>query len=182
MADDALILRPSAGLSPGIGFYLAGMDEVRSQLRDAVVNMSPEDIGRCAIPGAHSIGALVLHIGEAEWWWMNCNVLGHRLTDADRAAPYWDVLKNPEAFAARGCSAEFCLEQVGRIRNQTREILAGFADDELERVFATERRGRKFEHSLRWILHHLIDHEAQHKGQVLMLKRLLGIENKGPFN
>lgn len=28
--------------------------------------------------------------------------------------------------------------------------------------------------SLRWVLHHhLADHEAQHKGQILMLKRLL---------
>jgi uncharacterized damage-inducible protein DinB len=36
-----------------------------------------------------------------------------------------------------------------------------------------ERQGEIQEISIRWILHHLIDHEAQHKGQILMLKRLM---------
>jgi uncharacterized damage-inducible protein DinB len=35
---------------------------------------------------------------------------------------------------------------------------------------------------LRWILHHLIDHEAQHKGQIMLLRRLLGLGNPGLFS
>ena len=65
-------LRPAPGVTPAIGFYLAGMGEVREQLREAVGGMSDEEIGRHAVPGAHSVGALVLHIGEAEWFWMQC--------------------------------------------------------------------------------------------------------------
>jgi uncharacterized damage-inducible protein DinB len=172
------VLNPAAGVSTGIGFYLSGMDEVREQLREAVTGMSVEQIGRRVVPGAHSIGALGLHIGEAEWWWIQCNVAGHKLTDEDRNSPYWDVLENPEGFASRGYSAEFCLQEIDRIREQTRGTLATLGDDDLERIFSFERRGKTHEQSLRWILHHLIDHEAQHKGQILMLKRLGGLENK----
>ena len=64
------ILNPAPGVSREIGFYLAGMEEVREQLHEAVEGMSDNYLGRPALPDAHSIGALVLHIGEAEWYWM----------------------------------------------------------------------------------------------------------------
>lgn len=170
------------GFSNEIGFYLGGMEEVREQLREAVVGMSDDHILRPAIPGAHAIGALVLHIGEAEWYWMECVVSGHLLTEDDRRAPYWDVLKDPESFPDKRYSSEFCLNEINKIRQQTHRKLASFADSDLERIFSIERGGETHERSLRWILHHLIDHEAQHKGQILMLKRLKGLKNEGPFN
>ncbi len=168
------VLKPAEGFSPAIGFFVSGMEEVRGQLQWAVEGMTEQQLGLRAVPGAHSIAALVLHIGEAEWWWMQCNVSGHKLTTEDRQAPYWDVLKNPDSFASKLYSAQFCLDEIAKIRKQTRDLLASFNDDDLERIFSFERRGELHEHSLRWILHHLIDHEAQHKGQILMLKRLIG--------
>jgi len=169
-------------LSTQIGFYFAGMEEVREQVREAVAGMSADHIGRPAISDAHAIGALVLHIGEAEWYWMQCVVSGHKVTDQIRCAPYWDVLKDPKSFSDKSYSAEFCLNEIKKIREQTHSTLAAFKDSDLERIFSTERRGETHERSLRWILHHLIDHEAQHKGQILMLKRLQGLKNDGLFN
>ena len=113
-----------------------------------------------------------MHIGEAEWWWMQCNVAGHQLTDEDRRAPFWDVLEHPDGFAKRGFTADFCLQEIDRIRAQTRRLLATFNDDDLEQIITYKRRREKRSQSLRWILHHLIDHESQHKGQILMLKRI----------
>lgn len=167
------VLNSVAGLSTEIGFYFAGMEEVREQVREAVTALSGDTFNRPAFPGAHSIGALVMHIGEAEWWWMQCNVAGHKLTDEDRKAPFWDVLDEPDSFATHGYTAEFCLQAIEKTRNQTRELLASFNDDDLERIFSYQRREATHEQSLRWVLHHLIDHEAQHKGQILMLKRLI---------
>lgn len=79
------VLIPAAGLATEIGYYLSGMNEVREQLRETIAEMSSEQLGCCAIPGAHSIAALVLHIGEAEWYWMQMVVNGHKLTAEDRA-------------------------------------------------------------------------------------------------
>ncbi len=170
------------GFAPEIGFYLGGMEEVREQLREAVEAMSDDHIGRPAIPGAHSIGALVLHIGEAEWYWMQGVVSGQKVTDQIRSAAFWDVLKDPRRLSEKGYPAEFCLNEIKKLREQTHETLAAFKDADLERIFSIERRGEIHERSLRWILHHLIDHEAQHKGQILMLKRLQGLKNEGVFN
>lgn len=171
-------LRPVAGIAPGVGLSLAAMEEVRGQLREAVQGLSAEVIPRRAVPGAHSIAALVLHIGEAEWWWMNCVIKGHELTDEDRRKPYWDVLEDPDSFADKNYSAPFCLDTIDAIREETRGFLASITDDDLERVYSHTRSERTIEASLRWILHRLVDHEAQHKGQILMLKRLLGAKTE----
>jgi uncharacterized damage-inducible protein DinB len=174
MSVETLTLSPTDGFSTGIGFYVNGMEEVREQLRVALRGMSDEEIARRAVPGAHPIGALALHIGEAEWWWIQCNVAGRELTDEDRRTAHWDVLEDPDGFAANGFSAQYCIDAIDGITERTRKLLATFQDDDLERLFSFEIRGNQVEASLRWVLHHLIDHEAQHKGQILMLKRLLG--------
>lgn len=171
-----------SGFTTEVGFYLGGMEEVREQLREAVEGMSDDQLGRPAIPGAHSIAALALHIGEAEWYWMQSVVSGQKVTDEIRQAPYWDVLKDSKRFSSQSYSAEFCLHEIKKLREQTHRTLAAFKDSDLERIFSIERSGETHERSLRWILHHLIDHEAQHKGQILMLKRLQGLKNDGLFN
>ena len=167
------VLTPHPGLATGIGYYLAGMEEVRAQLVAAVKDIPNDVIGKPAFLGAHSIGGLVLHIGEAEWFWMQMVVCGHQLTAEDEKAPYWDILDNVDAVAHKGYTTEFCLQEAEKIRNQTRDVLFSYSDKDLERMY--ERPDKPIVHSLRCILHHLIDHEAQHKGQILMLKRLMAL-------
>lgn len=169
------VLTPHPGLSTNIGYYLSGMEEVRRQLAAAVKDIPDDLIGKPAFLGAHSIGALVLHIGEAEWFWMQMVVAGHQLTDEDKKAPYWDILDDVDAVARHGYTAAFCLQEAEKIRNQTRDVLFSYNDKDLERIISFERKGETTEYSLRWVLHRLIDHEAQHKGQIFMLKRLMAI-------
>jgi uncharacterized damage-inducible protein DinB len=151
------------------------MEEVRNQVNVAVKNLPDDVIGKPAFLGAHSIGGLVLHIGEAEWFFMQMVVSGHQLTEEDSKQPYWDVLDDLERVARAGYTAEFCLKEIEKIRNQTRDVLFTYNDKDLERIITFERHGETTEYNLRWILHHLIDHEAQHKGQIFMLKRLMAL-------
>ena len=169
------ILTPHPGLSTGIGYYLSGMEEVRGQVIEAIKGIPNDVIGKPAFLGAHSIGGLALHIGEAEWFWMQMVVSGHKLTEEDKKAPYWDVLDDPDGVAKNGYTTEFCLREIENIRNKTRDVLFGKNDADLDRLISFQRRDETTDHSLRWILHHLIDHEAQHKGQILMLKRLMAL-------
>ena len=169
------LLTSHPGLATNIGYYLSGMEEVRGQLSAAVRTISDDMIGKPAFLGAHSIGGLVLHIGEAEWFYMKMVVSGQELTEEVKNAPYWDILDDLERVARNGYTAEFCLSEIEKIRNQTRDVLFSYNDKDLERIITFERRGQATEYNLRYILHHLIDHEAQHKGQIFMLKRLMAI-------
>ena len=169
-------LTPAAGLPPGLGLCFAGMEEVRAKLRRAVEGLPDDAVSRRPLPGAHSVGALLLHVGETEWRWMHCVVSSRVLTDEDRRAVYLDVLVKEDGgkdFSETGLTAADCLDILDELRAYTHRVLSQFADEDLERVFPFEGRGAKYEGSLRWILHHLTDHESHHKGQILMLKRLL---------
>ena len=167
-------LEPVAGFSKQIGFFLAGMEEVRAQLREAVSDLSNEEVSAKLMPGAHSISQLILHCGEAEWWWIHTVVAERKLDEEEaKREAHWDVLLDDD-FAAKNYSAGFCIKEIDRISSKGRELLKDLQDHELGRYFGFEKDdGTRIEKTLRWILHHLIDHEAQHKGQILMIKRLL---------
>ncbi len=167
-------LVPAEGVSTGIGFYLSALDDARKDLRGLLADLSPAQLAQSAVAGAHPIGALVLHLGEAESWWIQRNVCGLELTEEEQRAAHWtDDFDDAETFARRGYTAQYCLDALDRIRDRTRELLAAFSDDDLDRLFTFQHAERTREVSLRWVLHHLVDHEAQHKGQVSMLKRMM---------
>lgn len=174
MSTEREVLIAAEGFTPGIGFYISGLEEVREQLRKAVCDLSNEQIGARAVADAQPIGALMLHIGEAEWWWIQCVIAGREMSDEDRRISHWDVLEDPDGFAAKGYSSQYCVDAIDVIRVRTLEYLKTLTDEDLVRIYSFEKRNKTIEISLRWALHHLTDHESQHKGQILMLKRLLG--------
>ena len=167
-------LKPTPNFPREIGFYLSGMEEVREQLREAVKDLSAKETSAKLMPNVHSIGQLILHNAEAEWWWIECVVSGTGL-DEEKATQeiFWDILDDDD-FASKNYSSEFCVDTADEVRSSCFETLKPLKDEDLDRYFGwTGRDGKEREKTLRWILHHLIDHEAQHKGQILMLKRLI---------
>lgn len=181
MAVERLMLTPAEGVSTGVGFYLSALDDVREDLRKLVADLSPEHLAQSAAAGMHPIGALVLHIGEAESWWIQRNVCGLELTEEEKQAAHWtDEFDDAETFARRGYTAQYCLDAIDRVRQRSRELLAAFSDDDLDRLFSYQRGERTIEASLRWVLHHLVDHEAHHKGQISLLKRLMNVQSEQP--
>ncbi|MBA3766956.1 MAG: DUF664 domain-containing protein, partial [Acidobacteria bacterium] len=145
-----LDLAPPPGIAPAIGLYLSAMEEVREQLRETVRGMTNEQVARRAVAGAHPIGALVLHIGEAEWWWIQCNIRGRELSSEDRRTAHWDVLEDAEVLDGRDYSARYCLEAIDHIRTRTRAALASLTDADLDRTFDVKMRSGPANASLRW--------------------------------
>ncbi|HLM01855.1 MAG TPA: DinB family protein [Pyrinomonadaceae bacterium] len=166
-------LEARAGFSREIGFYLSGWEKTRAELREIVSDLSREELSRRILPGAHQIGGLILHLGESEAGWIHERITGKELSDEERRFVHWCDTTETD-FAEKGCTAQDCLERIDKISEMSREILREFTDGDLERLFAYERDGgERVEVSLRWVLHHLIDHEANHKGQISMMKRFL---------
>ncbi|MDQ3750832.1 MAG: DinB family protein [Acidobacteriota bacterium] len=166
------VLEPMAGVSKEIGFYLSGMEEIRAQLRKAVSDLTNEELARRITPNAHQIGALILHLGETESWWIHSIVAETELDEEAKKFAHWNNTTETD-FAEKGYSAKDCIERIDEISRMSREILGGLRDEDLERMFGFDQKEKRIEVSLRWVLHHLLDHEATHKGQIMMLKRLL---------
>jgi uncharacterized damage-inducible protein DinB len=170
-------INPVEGFSREIGFYLSGWEKVRAGLREVVADLTDEELSVRVLPDAHQIGGLILHLGEAETWWIHKVIAEKELDEeAVKFAHMYDTTETD--FAEKGYSAKDCIERIDKISSISREILAKLTDDDLERIFAYEREGKRVEASLRWIFYQLIEHEANHKGQISMMKRLLRENNE----
>lgn len=160
------------GFSREIGFYLSAWEKARAELRKIVSDLTDEELTRRITPEAHQIGGLILHLGEAETWWIHSTVAEKELDEeARKFAHMYDTTETN--FAEKGYSAAECIGRIDEISRRSREILAKLTDEDLEKIFSYELDGKRVEASLRWILCQLIDHEANHKGQISMIKRLL---------
>jgi uncharacterized damage-inducible protein DinB len=164
-------LEPLAGFSREIGYYLAAWERARSQTRKLLEDLSPEEIARRVLPNIHSIGALTLHLGEAEFYWMQFVVARKEATDEDKTFSHWcDTL---ETDFDKGYTAQYCLDKIEAISRMTGEFLSEKTDADLEVLYLRDDFGEPMELSLRLILQRMADHEAHHRGQIALIKRLL---------
>ena len=166
------ILKPMSGVAREIGFYLSVIEETRRELRDAVADLTKEELASRVTPKSHQIGNLILHLGEAEASWIHSRIAGRELNEEEKKFAHWCDTTETD-YAEKNYTARECIERIDEISRRSREILAKFGDEDIEKVFNVDREKGRLEISLRSILRHLADHEATHKGQILMLKRLL---------
>jgi uncharacterized damage-inducible protein DinB len=172
MEVEKRILAPLPGFSGELAFYLAGWEELRNLLRKTAADLMPEELAARAFPNAHQIGNLILHLGESEAGWIWQIIAQRDLTDDEKKFTHWYDTTERD-FAEKNYGAAECLERIDEISRRSRAILAGLSDADLDRFFGYEREGKRVEVTLRWVLIHLIDHEAVHRGQISMLKRIL---------
>ncbi len=165
------LLEPAAGYSRELGYYLGAWEKARAQTRELLEDLTPAEIARRVLPGMHSIGAIALHLGEAEFYWMQEVVSEKEITEEEKKQAHW--LDTMETDFDKGYTARYCIENIDRISQMTRELLKNYRDEDLEKIYLREYNEIRTELSLRSIIQRLVDHEAHHRGQIAMIKRLL---------
>lgn len=137
---------------------LAGLDAVHEQ---AVLAWSPQ-------PAVNSIATLLYHIAAVETDWLFEEVLAD-YTPATAVAWPEDLLPH-NMRDARGEltrvpdeSLSVHLGRLGAIRAILLEAFKGMSAAEFRRP----RRLERYDVTPEWVLHHLIQHEAEHRGQIL---------------
>jgi uncharacterized damage-inducible protein DinB len=171
MKIETVTLSPVAGFSPEIGLFLASLYKIRHAWREAVKDLSKDELAAKILPDVQPIGTIIIHIAEAEYFWIQQIVEGKEFTEEIRNLLHHDLWFKD--FAAHDLDIDYCLEVVEKIHHLTQKTLAKFTDDDLEKTFVRQVENGERHYSLRWIFIHLLEHDAEHKGQMLMIKRLL---------
>jgi uncharacterized damage-inducible protein DinB len=118
--------------------------------------------------GMHSIGAVMMHVIEAESEWIH-EIAGRQVrTPAEREFQQAD---RTDQWGLRwadapGLSWDELLAEHDRVRQRSRQIVETLADPD-----ATAPLGDRTV-TLRWILKHIVTHEAYHFGQIELLKQM----------
>jgi uncharacterized damage-inducible protein DinB len=161
-------IRISPDLSPGTGLLLGVLDQTTREWREELGSVPGEAVVWQPFPGGHSIGAVILHIAYVEAMWIHKVGAGHALSreQIETLLPekthvndvLWPI--PPDRPLSWYCA------QADSVRARTREIVAELND--LERVSSHADFGDE-EFTLRWLLGHVIAHEAYHGGQAVLL-------------
>jgi uncharacterized damage-inducible protein DinB len=164
-------VEPLPGFSKEIGYYLASFQFGREQTKELLQDLTSEEIAKRYLPEMHSIGALAMHLGECEYWYFQTIAAEKEMTEEGRKLCHFcDTTEND---TDRGYSAEYLINTLDTISEMNREMLAGLTDADLDKFHPRTDVTPPRELSLRWILQLTIDHEAHHRGQISMIKRLI---------
>lgn len=161
-------LVPVARADIQIGLLLAVLDDVTKEWTEELGEVAEAQIVWQPFPGGHSIGALILHIADVEAYWIqeigagqppSQEELDTLLSEqTDQYAVSWPT---PHAKPL-----DWYLAQQRAVRERTRQTVLRINDPEHVGL----RKDTEF--TLRWLLNHVISHEAYHGGQAVLLSLL----------
>ncbi|MCU0238795.1 MAG: DinB family protein [Pyrinomonadaceae bacterium] len=175
MKGKTKVLQPVDNFSREIGLFLASLEKIRSEWRETVKDLTKIELATKILPTVQPIGTLIIHIAEAEYYWIQCVVSGKEFTKEINDLLHYDLwFKN---FADYDLDIDYCLKTVEKIHQMTQETLSKFTDNDLEKLFVRTENNGETHISLRWIFTHLLQHDAEHQGQITMIKRLIRENN-----
>jgi len=169
---ERVVITPVEGYTTKIGICLAKMEDVRTRTLKYVEGMSPEQLAWSPNDTCESIATLLLHIAAAERSWIGEDIMRKPMDE------WWKI-----AFPIRydipqisGKKLSYFIEILATTRQETKDALKTLTDDDLSREIAPldpgEQDNAEKRFSIDWILYHLVEHEAHHKGQIAVMKRL----------
>ncbi|OGF56917.1 MAG: hypothetical protein A2Z21_07395 [Candidatus Fraserbacteria bacterium RBG_16_55_9] len=170
MTKKHLDVKPAKGTDPQLGMLTAMLEDGTREWREELGEVPDDAVVWQPFPNGHSIGAILLHIADVEVHWIETVAAGKPRSpeelklflsdETDQEAVQWP--KPP----ARPLLYYFELHN--GVRQRTLKTLKQFNNP--EQISARQRRdGSSWEFTLRWILHHVITHEAYHGGQAVLL-------------
>jgi len=161
---------PLEGYSPTIGSWLWQLEDVRRRTLEYVDGLDEEQLAWTPDARVESIGTLLLHIAAVERSWIGEDI--DRRPMGEEWAPAFPI--HLRIDQVRGQPLRFFIDKLDEVRRETRSVLAALNDGDLSRsVVPLDPGGSEGSFSIEWILYHLVEHEAHHRGQISLLKRLL---------
>jgi len=155
--------------APEVGRWLSAMVDARRDTLRELRGVS-DDLVDLRPPGSeNSIGAALYHVALIEADWLFDDILGVPLNDSEVAAlfPFEDRDAEGRLTDIRGESLPDHLRRLAAVREVLIARLRPISVDD----FHAPRTREQYDVSPAWVVHHLLQHEAEHRGEIGWLKR-----------
>ena len=177
---ETLLTTPVGYRSVQVARFAWQLDEQRRMLTVETRGLSPEELAWQPFPGMNTRGMLLSHIAYAETHLTQVGILGETtghahdvigLTEEEEGLPLASgALPAP---ATLGRPLEYFDDLLARAREHTLAALRGLTDDDLgRRVTRPRPDGAERVFNVGWVIYHILEHEAGHRGQINLLGHL----------
>jgi len=148
------------------------LQDVRTETLKGIEGLTKEKLFQAPVEGEFPIGAYLMHFGEVDTHWYS-ELTGNQMPDEIRKRVYENCWFDCPAGNFNPPNAAPEVQEYLDAIAATRKILFDYMDkmddDELEEAVRLKKNGEPL--TKKWILYHLIEHEAHHRGQMFMLIR-----------
>jgi uncharacterized damage-inducible protein DinB len=143
------------------------LEDARRRTRRALEGVNPAAVDWTATEGGHSIGTLLYHIAAIELDWLYSEVLQKTWPPGLEAWFPYDV-RNAQGrlTVVRGESLERRWERLDRVRALLLDAYRPMTLEDFRRL----RSMPDYDVMPEWVLHHLCQHEAEHRDELAALR------------
>jgi uncharacterized damage-inducible protein DinB len=162
------------------------LEDVRRITLSGIKGLDKGQLFKEPVPGEFPIGAYLMHLVEVDIFWFEV-ASGKKMPEEFSKRCYYnnwyDSLEEKPVPPAEPIEVDEYLNLLAESRKIVLDYMDTLTDDDIEENIQRPRRDGSMESIPRkWILYHLIEHEAHHRGQMFMLMRMSGMKGKSENN
>jgi len=165
-ARERLVLEPD-GVDPEVGRWLAALEDGRRDTLRELDGVTPAMVDRRPDGPLDSIGTLLYHIALIEADWVVTDILGlDEPAEIAAVLPWPDRQPDGHLTTVEGLSLDEHVDRMAAVRAFALERLRPMPAIEFHRV----RSLPDYDVAPDWVIHHLLQHEAEHRSHVAWIR------------
>ncbi len=156
------------------------LEDVRKETMKGIEHLSKEQLFQIPVAGESCIGSYLMHLAECEIFWLEV-LSGIEQPDELKKRSYYDKWFDSSEGADPPKNPPELNEYIDVLKDTTKNFLdyvSSMTDDELEKEVVWKGGDKERRFSKKWIIYHILEHEAHHRGQMFMLIRKAGWKKK----
>ena len=166
------VITPLPATSPDIGRWLWALEDARARTRRELEGLSQAELDWTHPDIGNAIGSLLYHIALIEADYLCVDMLGRDdyLDDFQPLFPVPDRDEEGRLTVVAGVPLAEHLARLDAVRERLLSVVSVMTDEQMAN--ARQLPEWNYEISPAWTLHHLMQHEAQHRGEIGVLRLL----------
>jgi len=156
------------------------LEDVRKVTIAGVEHLTKEQLFEPPIEGEYPIGSYLMHFCEVDIGWLQVISGTEQPDEIKKRAHYGTWYDSGPDFAPpkEPIQVNEYFEVMKITRNNFLEYISSLKDSDLEEII-TRKRGEVVKtYTKKWIIYHILEHEAHTRGQIFMLIRKAGWKRK----
>ncbi len=157
---------PANFRNPEIALLAAGLNDGTREVREELGQVTPGELAFAPVPKRHNAAAMLMHHAAVEDAWIRCDLFGEPWEESNARFPQFtnELFKRGEWPELGGITLDEIYRRCDEVRRDTLARLATI--EGADRLTVGSDSGGE---TARWVVNHLIGHEAYHFGQAVLL-------------